>query len=118
MFCTAVVFSRLLPAGLARGRCRGSRNKTLSYVLLGLGLPCVFALAGVLGPGRGWVSGTMASHAGWSLAVVAAGGVLGMRLPALERLRLPRSLFRIEESIVAMLAGILLVLVTIYAGPK
>ncbi|MBN1858389.1 hypothetical protein JW848_04200 [Candidatus Bipolaricaulota bacterium] len=116
VFCTALVFSRFLPIVLVRGRCPGERNKSLSYALLGAGLPCTFALAGVLAPGRGWLMGTTLVHAAWTLAVVAAGVLVGTRIPALMTLRLPRSLFRIEEGVVAILAGVFLVYVTICAG--
>ena len=114
MFCTTVVFSKLLPAGLARGRGGGVRHGGIPYVMLGAGMPLVFMLSRILAPGQatGTADATLV-QAGWSLGVVAVGTFVGVKFRVLQRMRVPRSVFRIEESVLVMLFGVFVVLAVV-----
>ncbi len=117
MFCTTVVFSRLLPVGLARGRGGRVRHGGVPYWMLGAGMPFVFMLSRILAPGED--TGTAADmlvQAGCSLGIVAVGMFAGVKLRVLQRMRLPRNLFRIEESVLVMLLGVFVVLATMLLG--
>jgi len=113
---TAVSFSRLLPIAVVREHRRGSMNRAVAYGLLGIGLPGVFALTGLLIPGHGWLPRGIWSQAGLSMAVIAIGTAIGWRAHGLRKIHLPRGVFRIEGSIIAILAGFFLVYSTVLIG--